>query len=127
MTAPRVPYDLQLRGDDIEELKRQLNDILKLHAEQINQTAFDYTTVSSTAAVASDIVIARSDSQEITINLPPAVDFIDREMRVKRVGTNIVRIVPVAGENIDQTATVELSTSLFTFSCVSDGKEWWIV
>jgi len=109
--------------------RRALTLYLEQLRSQVNTTADDVTTVSSSTVVGSSVVLVDATSAAVTVTLVPALNWIDQVMRVKKTdtGPNYVLIVPQSGEKVDNTATVAITQSYTCLQLVSDGSNWWIV
>ena len=125
----RVTPNVTLPASMEEHIRRSLTDILQDHAEQINHTAFEITTIATSTIVAHDLVLVDATSTgTVTVTLIPANQWRDKVMRIKLVSdAGIAIIVPQSGETVDGTATATIGTSLFSFQVVSDGNNWFIV
>ena len=125
----RVPPNIELPSDMEDQQRRALTEILSKHAEQINHTAFDITTISSATIVAHDVVlIDATGTATVVATLVPAKDWRDKVMRIKVISsTGIGLIAAQSGETIDGTATASISGSLHCFQLVSNGDNWFIV
>lgn len=132
MTAPRVPYLLNLPDlKDPEHFRRSLSDILTLHATQINHTAFTTGSVGYTTSfvIESDLSLVDATAGSVTAFLPFAVDWRDKVVHVKKLNSNSEKVIVHAqsGETVDQTACVGITIQFTTLQIASNGIGWFIV
>ncbi len=128
--AQRVNPLPQLPANMNPQLRRQLIDILKAHAQQINYaTGWDIARITSASTVAHDLVLVDvSGTASVAVTVPFAKDWRDRVLRVKKIDTGAgnVSILAQSGETIDGTATIGITTAYTCLQLVSDGKAWYI-
>jgi len=124
-TLPFLPVDMD------DHLRQSLTEIFQAHARQINwATGHDMTLVSTTSAVGHDFVKVDATASAVTVSLMPAAQWVDREIRIKKVSnnTNLVIVDPHGSEQIDGTACATLATAQYsTMRLISDGDQWWKV
>jgi hypothetical protein len=124
-TFPSLPTDMDA------ELRRALMRVFQEHARQINWATGDDVagTITTSGPIAYDIAPADASGGEVALTLPPAADWRDRTMKVKKLDSsgNLVKIVPQSGETLDGTATVAISVQYTCLQVMSTGTEWIIV
>ena len=111
-------------------VRQALARILQDHARQLNwATGTDVSRVTTSQSLTADIALVDASAADVSLTLPPAKDWPDRTMRIKKTDSsaNFVNIVPQAGETCDGTATVAISMTYTCLQVVSDGKAWYIV
>ena len=127
----RVPLFVHLPLTLEEGARRALSDSLREHALQINwATGYDTTAVASSTAVAHDFVAVDATASAVTVSLIPAVNWRDREIRIKKTSsnTNVVIVSANGAELIDDVTAATLATAQFsTMRLISDGAQWWKV
>ena len=90
----RVPPNIELPSDMEDQQRRALTEILSKHAEQINHTAFDITTISSATIVAHDVVlIDATGTATVVATLVPAKDWRDKVMRIKIISSTATKFM----------------------------------
>lgn len=119
--------------DDARMFRARLEDVLRQHADSINQAAggqlHNVVSVSTTyAAGTADHVILVSPSGTLTITLPDALDMLGKRIIVKRANntTHVVTIDTSSG-TIDGAASVTLTTAWQRREFVSDGSNYFEV
>lgn len=129
MSQPRIPDRFVLPQEMPEHTREHLTEIFSQIAQQVNRTAYDVTNISSTQAVASELVLVDAAAAAVRVNLPPAKDWQDREMHIKRkdASANLVKVVGDNSETIDGSITKIIQAQYLTLQIVSDGSNWWIV
>lgn len=126
----RVKYVPVLPIKTEGELRRALTEAFREHAKQINwATGHDVQTISASQGVAHDLTLVDAASGAVTCTLIPAQRWFDRVLRVKKIdsSSNMVKVVPTAGETVDGAGTKTISTQYTCLSLMSDGLSWYIV
>lgn len=129
MSQRRVPPKIFLPEEIPAHTRQALTQIYEALSAQVNLTAHDATHISSTQAVGSELVLVDAAAAAVTVNLPPAAQWRDREMHIKKKDSsaNFVLIAPYGSETIDEVGTFTISAQYTTYQIMSDGNEWWIV
>jgi len=74
------------------------------------------------------VILVNAVSNPITINLPPALDSLERVFYVKKTdNVNNVTIDGDGAETIDGQPTAILSTQYQCLTMISDGTQWFII
>lgn len=75
-----------------------------------------------------DVILVNTTGGNVTITLPPAAGR-NRPYYIKNIGTgsNTMTIDADGAETIDNNANVSTSTSMESFTLISDGTSWWLV
>lgn len=90
------------------------------------------TTTVTASSITLDhshhIVLCDTSSNAITVNLPAAADYPNKQFTIKVIdATNNVTIDGNASETIDGATTVTLSTQYQSRTVVSDGNDWHVI
>ena len=73
-------------------------------------------------------ILADATSGAITITLPPAASFVDRQIEVtKKDAVNTVTVDADGSETISGSLTIEITAQYDNLSIMSDGTEWFII
>lgn len=126
----RVDPYINLPVDMDPHLRQSLVDVLRRHAVQINwATGQDTQPLTSSGTVAYDVVTANASAGAVSCTLPPAADWYDRTIRIKKMdgSGNLVKVLAQSGETIDGTATVGISVQYTCLQLMSTGTAWVIV
>lgn len=92
-------------------------------------TVHTITAASYTAGDNSEsIVLADASSNAITVTLPPAADYANETLTVKKIDTtgNQVDIDGDGTETIDNELSKSIVVPYTSIDVVSDGSNWWI-
>jgi len=128
--ATRVSLHSSLPVDMDMALRQSLAQTIADHARQINwATGDDVSRVTASQSLTADIALVDASAGAVSLTLPPAADWFDRTMRIKKTdsSTNSVNIVPQSGETCDGTATVSIIMQYTCVQVVSDGIAWYLV
>lgn len=129
----RVQADPRLSGLTGQTYERRLQDLLRDHAQSINQGAdgrlFNIRTLTATGASAvNELFVVVKPSGAMTLTIPPALDMLGKLLIVKR-GNNTTHTVTVQSSSgtIDGAASVTLTTAWQRRMLMSDGTEYFEV
>jgi len=98
--------------------------------------SFSKGTVHTTTAASytagdngESIVLADASSNAITVTLPPAADYANETLTVKKIDTtgNQVDIDGDGTETIDNELSKSVNVPYTSIDVVSDGSNWWII
>jgi hypothetical protein len=100
--------------------------------QRLDPLSFAITTVTSSSYDAGTesetVILADASSNPITVNLPPALDNLERVFYVKKIdNVNNVTIDGDGSETIDGQPTAILSTQYQCLTLISNGSQWFII
>jgi hypothetical protein len=100
--------------------------------QRLEPLSYAITTISSSSYTAGTdgetVILANAVSNPITVNLPPALDNLERVFYVKKIdNVNNVTIDGDGAETIDGQPTAILSTQYQCLTMISNGYEWFII
>jgi len=87
------------------------------------------SSVDFTVETGGVVVLADAPVGQVSINLPPVADNVDRMITVKKIDStsNGVVLNPNASETIDGSTTKTISVQYASLTVLSDGTEWHIL
>jgi hypothetical protein len=129
VSQPRIPDRYVLPQEMPEHTREQLTEIFSQIAAQINLTAYDVTHISSTQAVASELILVDAAAAKVRVDLPLAKDWQDRHIQIKKkdASVNLVVVVGNGSELLDGGNTATISVQYSSIQMISDGSQWWKV
>lgn len=127
--ARRLPELVSLPTTMPTEWRTPLQQILSSLVREVNWQALDITAIAASAAVGHDVVLADASATAVTVTLPDAERWRDREIRVKKIDTsaNRVNLVGTNGQTIDGTATAAITQPNTCVDVVAARGNWYIV
>lgn len=129
MPNPRVPRTANLPSDIPGHWRQAISEYIELVAAQTNRIAHDMTAIATSQPVSSSIVLVDATASPVTVTLPPALNWRDDVLRIKKMdtGSNTVAVVANGTEKIDETSTIAITVQYVCIQCFSDGEQWYIV
>jgi len=127
---PQLGYD-----SDVLQLKRTLADVLRDHAQAVNQLLDGYTATTVTAATHTGIstqghalILCDCTANSITVNLPSAAGN-KAIFNIKKMdaGANTVTIEGNGTETIDGALNKVITVQYASYTLMSSGTNWVIV
>ncbi len=116
----------------VQTLRNNFN-ILENRISDINRAEYNYVTVSGTSYDVKKfdfVILCDTSSGNVTINLPPAANFIRQIVYVKKI-TNDANSITFNGfgtEEVEKAATyVVTGTGYSSRTLMSDGTRWWVI
>lgn len=109
-----------------DALAQFLSDTLSRHADAINDTLFDVTSVAASQSINHDVALCSTGASNLLVTLPPAKLTTDKVMYIKKVdaGVGKVLINPDGAETIDGVTTYTVSSQWQCAAIVSNGAAW---
>jgi hypothetical protein len=125
----KLDLAINLPVDMDANLRRDLTELFRRQAVKINQLSQDTTRVSAATTIAVPLVLADASGGALNLTLPPALDWDDAIIRVKKMDSsaNVVNVLTTNSETIDGTLTVAITVQYTAVQLMSDGSQWVIV
>jgi len=103
--------------------KEEVDDLVGCVSEVITVTD-NYTPGDN-----DQVILVDASSKDITITLPPAVDYNNKTFFIKKIDSSINNMIIDGNENetVDENETITTNVQYLSLHVACDGANWWII